>query len=389
MRIHALPSLVLLIASFGIVSGSLSAQTSDGASEGGGAMDMVMPTRATNPPQTPEQEEHGKQHGRTLPTPELLQPTLDPALQDFVPSLPKTFTGSLQGGSSDVTVVLMNKWIDAFRKFYPKADISIAPPYAGSLGAKELIGGRLQFVIVSRELKPDDITEFRAKFHYDPLSVPVCGGSYRQFGFLDAVVFFVNRNNPIDHLSFEQLDRLYSKTHHRGGAAPATWGDLGVTGEYASHPIHLYGIQPWNGFEEFVRQRALSTPGHRGEWLDTGIHFDKLVFPVAGRVEADPDGIGYAGLAFVDHPVKIIGISSDQGAPVYPTYTNVANATYPLSRLIYFNTNKAPDKPLDPLTNEFLRFVLSKQGQQVVLDEAIYIPLRGFQTDASRGLLGK
>ena len=155
--------------------------------------------------------------------------------------------------------------------------IDVDPPYAGSLGAKELVKGNLDFVFVSRELKPDDITDFHAKFGYDPLSVPVSGGSYRHFGFLDAVGFIVNKDNPIERITFDQLDALYSSTHFRGAPAATTWGDLGLGGEWANKPVHLVGVKPWNGFEEFIRQRVLSTPGHRGEWRD-GIDYRRRCF---------------------------------------------------------------------------------------------------------------
>jgi len=297
-------------------------------------------------------------------------------------------SGTLRGASSDVLTVLAQKWMDKFKTYYPGAALSIAPPYAGSLGAIELIKGDLDFVFVSRELKPDDIKQFKTKFGYDPLSVPISGGSYRHFGALDAVAFFVNKDNPIEQITYKQLDQMYSTTHLRGGGAIAKWGDLGLTGEWADKPIHLYGIKPWNGFEEFVRQRVLSANGKRGEWRED-IKFEKLVFPMAKNIAADRYSIGYSGLAYTDAPVKLIPLIEKEGdAPQAPTYENVALATYPLSRLVYFNTNKAPGKPLNPVMEEFLRFVLSRDGQQVVLDHARYVPLRGSQASAARALLG-
>ena len=127
-------------------------------------------------------------------------------------------------------------------------------------------------------------------------SVPVSGGSYRQYGFLDAIAIIVNPDNPVKQLSLQQLDGVFSRSHLRGGRAVATWGELGAAGPWADRPVHVYGIKPWNGFEEFVRQRVLNSNGQRGDWR-TDIHFDKLVFPLAQRVAADPDGIGYTGLA--------------------------------------------------------------------------------------------
>ena len=107
-------------------------------------------------------------------------------------------------------------------------------------------------------------------------------------------------------------------------------------------------------------------------------------------MSADRYGIGYSGIAYIDAGVKVIPVVEKAGAtPQAPTYENVALATYPLSRLTFFNTNKAPGKPLNPALDEFLRFVLSREGQQVVLDHASYIPLRGSQVQNGRALLGK
>ena len=146
---------------------------------------------------------------------------LDSELRIYRP-VASGLSGSYKAASSDVLPGLVKQWIDAFHKYYPNVNIALGPPYAGSLGAKELIKGDLDLVFVSRELRPDDISEFKAKFGYDPLSIPICGGSYRHFGFLDAVAFFVNKDNPIEKLSFDQLDGILSSTHFRSGKTIST-----------------------------------------------------------------------------------------------------------------------------------------------------------------------
>jgi len=346
------------------------------------AVEWVVPALPTNKPQTAEEAEEGRKSGRKLPPPEVLQPTLDPALPSYVPRRQK-LAGTFKGAASDVLAALVQKWFEKFRANHPEVNLSISPPYAGSLGATELVNERLDFVFVSRELRPEDIRDFKAKFGYDPLSVPVCGGSYRHFGALDAVAFFVNKDNPIEKLAFEQIDAIYSTTRLRGAKPMRSWGDLGLGGEWANKPIHVYGIKPWNGFEEFVRQRILSKEGRRGEWRED-IVLEKLVFPMAKHVADDKYGIAYSGIAYLDQGVRVLPIVAGPGdAPQAPTYENVALATYPLSRLIYFNVNKAPGKPLPAVLDEFLRFVLSREGQQVVLDHASYIPLRATQARSS------
>ncbi len=350
-------------------------------------VDWIIPALPTNSPQTPQQAEDARQAGRKLPPPEILQPTLDPALPPYQARRGKV-SGIFKGGASDVLVVLVEKWFEKFKARQPGVKLSISPPYAGSLGAVELAKENLDFVFVSRELRPEDVRAFNARFGYEPLSVPICGGSYRHFGALDAIAFFVNKDNPIEKLTFDQIDAIYSSTRHRGGKPFAKWGDLGLGGEWADKPIKAYGIKPWNGFEQFVRQRVLSKDGKRGEWRDD-VTFEKVVFPMAKHVAVDRYGIGYSGIAYIDQGVRVLPLVSNAGdAPQAPTYENVALASYPLSRLVYFNVNKAPGKPLPAAIEEFLRFVLSKEGQQVVLEHASYLPLRASQVNSSRALLG-
>lgn len=346
-------------------------------------VEWVLPAAAPTVPQTEEQKEQGRRQGRALPAPELLQPGVDAALPAYSPRH-KALRGTLRGASSDVLVDLVGRWTARFRQFHPDAQISIAPPYAGSLGTKELIAQSADFVFVSRELKPEDISEFHERFGYAPTSVAICGGSYRHYGFLDAIGFFVHPDNPLDKLDFEQIDAIYSSTRLHGHEPITRWGQLGLRGEWADKPIHAYGIAPWNGFEEFVRQRVLNHAGKRGEWRD-GLGLEKVVFPLAGKVADDRYALGYSGLAYIDAPVKMLPLRA-AGSTDYvpPSYEAVAMARYPLSRLVYFNFNRKPGAAVDPLYDEFLRFILSREGQQVVREQGVFLPLRAAQADASR-----
>jgi phosphate transport system substrate-binding protein len=388
LGMKAMKRLVTAIFSVGLFTGAIQAQSPPQTDQTqGGMIEWLTPTLTSNRKQTEAEAEKGREHGRALPTAEILQPTLDSSLPEYQVRKDIKLSGSFKGASSDVLPGLAKLWIDAFRKYYPNVKIDVRPPYAGSLGAKELVKGTLDFVFVSRELKPDDMTEFRAKFGYDPLSVAVSGGSYRHYGFLDAVGFMVNKENPLEKISFDQLDAILSRTHHRGGQPITTWGQLGLTGEWADKPIHIYGIKPWNGFEEFIRQRVLSRDGKRGEWRED-IRFEPVVFPIAKRVSEDRYGIGYSGLAYIDAAVRMLPVRASESGTFYaPTYENVTRAVYPLSRLIFFNTNKAPGKSLDPAIEEFLRFILSRQGQEIILIQGLYIPLRSEQATAARAIM--
>lgn len=348
------------------------------------APDAVAPEKPTA-----AETERWRQQGRTLPAPELLQPGLDPALAPFQPRASRELAGVFRGSSSDVLVDLGRRWVAAFQKHYPNVRLELVPPFAGSLGTEALIAGDRDFVLVSRELRPADREGFAKKFGYDPFSVPISGGSFRHFGFLDAIGFFVHEDNPVRGLTFAQLDALLSSTRHRGGAPIRTWGQLGLTGEWADKPIRIVGVKPWNGFEEFVRQRVLSVPGKRGEWReDKDAEYHPTVFPISPAVAADRYALGYAGLAYIGPGTRTIALAESAGGRfLAPSYDEVARARYPLSRITFFNANKAPGKPLPPALAEFVRFILSRDGQAVVREQAIFLPLRAGQAAASHALV--
>lgn len=353
---------------------------------GPGTIEWRLPVEKTRLKQTPAQDEAGMEHGRALPAPEVLQPSLDPGLAGFGPRHGPDFGGTIRLMCSDVLPGLVRSWMASFTKIYPKVRFVLGPPYEGSDAAKALLEGRVDIAFISRELKPTDVASFREKYGYAPSSVPVSGGSWRQFGFLDAVVVIVNKSNSVDHLTLEQLDAVLSRSHLRGDRPAVTWGQLGASGAWAGRPVHVYALQPWGGYEEFVRERVLDAGGKRGDWR-TDVHFDKLVFPIAARVAADPDALGLTGLAFLDAPVKVLAVG--QGADVIsPTYTNVALARYPLSRVAYGNVNRQPGKPLPPLVQEFLRFILSREGQRDVRTQGVLLPLREFQVEAADRIAG-
>jgi len=345
-------------------------------------VEWQLPIAPTHAVQTIAQDRAGISRGRTLPAPEVLQPTLDPALPRFKPRYGRSLHGTLRLMCSDTMPGLVRDWIESFARFYPHVHIVLRPPYEGDDAAQALRRGRVDIAFVSRELRPVDVAAFRDKYGYRPTSVPVSGGSWRQFGYDDAMAIIVNPRNPLKRLTLKQLDAVFSRSHLRGDRAARTWGDLGVRGAWAPRPIHVYGIRSWNGFEEFVRQRVLDFRGERGHWT-RGMHLSGTVFPIAKHVAADPEGIGYTGLAFLDAGVKVLALGHGEQA-LSPTYTNVALARYPLSRVLYANINLRPGKRPPPVLGEFLRLILSRQGQNDVRHEAVFLPLRAYQVRTAR-----
>jgi phosphate transport system substrate-binding protein len=315
---------------------------------------------------------------RQRPTPEpLYNAKVDAALPIYKPA--PSISGSLKGICSETFPDLMTLWVDGFRKHHPDVRIDVAPT-GGGVGSKALAEGQVDFAAVTREISPADEGLFVKHYGYKPLEIAVVGGSYRSYGFTDALTFFVHKDNPIEHLSFDQIDAIYSKTRLRGGKESiVTWGQVGqvdqvrMTGEWADKPIHAWGVEPWNGFEQFIRLRVLKG----GEWRD-GLSTEKLVIPLPDRVAADRYAISYAGIAYLkpDVAVKRIAVSENPDGPFLKgTFDEVAAQTYPLARVMYFYVNRPPGKPIDPRVREFLLYVLSRDGQQAVVQDAIYTPL--------------
>ncbi len=341
--------------------------------------------------------EYGKHVGRPQPATASARPVVDNALPDFVPAYSATeLTGSRIAKCSDVLAYTVHDYIDAFNQYYPNVKIDLSEPYVGSAGAAELIKGTVDFVIVSREPRPNEYPDFQEAFGYPMSVVPVQGGSYNYFGWLDAMCFVVNKDNPIEYLTMQQIDDIFSSSYLRGGQAADTWGDLGLTGDWASQPIVRYAITHWNGFEEFIRIRCLDKQdgnpttnlfATQGAFREDMV-FNAKVFDQAKLVANDVNGIAYTGIAYVDEDVKVLSIKLDDGTIVSPTYEDVCNASWPLSRLCYINYNKAPDGEWDPIIKEFLRFLLSKQAAQIVAEQNIYVPLTAKQANDARDIAG-
>jgi phosphate transport system substrate-binding protein len=284
--------------------------------------------------------------------------------------------GHLQSIGADTMEALMKYWIEDFQKLYPKIHVDMEAKASGTAGPG-LVSGKADLGPVAREMLPAEEKEFVDKFGYKPFAVRVAGGSYRTPGKTHAIAFFVNSKNPVEKLTFAQLDAIFSSTRKRGAKEVKTWGDVGVKGEFASQPIHLWGLIRPNGIAHFLEDRILSG----GEWK-SGIEERTTVGSLAALdatvqgVAKDPYAITYAGFGNSIPNVKTIALAKDPAGPYCKgTFKEVVEQHYPLSRVIYIYVNKQPGKPLDPKVREFLKFVLSASGQDDVVKEGIFLPL--------------
>lgn len=267
-------------------------------------------------------------------------------------------------------------WVELFREAYPPLSVTMEARASGS-GIPALVAGTADVAPVAREALPGEYQAFVAKFGYPPFAVRVATGSMGSLGKTAATVILVDKDNPIKGLSLAQLDAIYSSTDKRGHAPIRTWGDLGLGGVWKDRPIHLYGLKPPNGIEQYVKGVVLEG----GDYKD-GIAFVNNegfthAFTVGARdMATHPGGLEYAMLANLTPNVRVVPLSINDGGPYYmPTIDNIYTHAYPLSRYVYIYVNRPPGKPLDPVTKQFLELVLSRQGQDVVAKEGVYVPL--------------
>jgi phosphate transport system substrate-binding protein len=269
-------------------------------------------------------------------------------------------SGSLSSIGSDTMNNLMTYWQEGFKKRYPNVTIQVEGK-GSSTASPALIEGAAQLGPMSRDMKPDEIDAFEKKFGYKPTCIRTS---------LDALAVWVNRDNPIQGLSLEQLDAVFSSTRRSGAPADITaWGQLGLTGDW-DRPISLYGRNSASGTYGYFKEHALA----KGDFKDTVKEQPGSASVVQG-VENDRYGIGYSGIGYSTAGVRSVPLAKRAGEPfIAGDMEHVLNGTYPLGRYLYIYFNKAPNKPLDPLTREFLTFVLSREGQEVVIKDG-FLPL--------------
>lgn len=281
---------------------------------------------------------------------------LDPNLKDYTQV--SGVSGKLNSIGSDTLNNLMTYWAEGFKAIYPNVTIEIEGK-GSSTAPPALISGTAQLGPMSRSMKSKEVDEFEKKYGYKPLQVKTS---------VDALAVYVNKDNPIECLDLKQLDAVFSSTLKRGGQPVATWGDLGLTGEWKNRPISLYGRNSASGTYGFFKEHVLK----KGDYKDS-VKEQPGSSAVVQGVSSDLGGIGYSGVGYKTSGVKFVKLS-DTGDCFEPTADAALSGKYPLSRYLYIYVNKKPGEALDSLVLEFLRYVQSKQGQQVVVKDG-YFPL--------------
>lgn len=269
--------------------------------------------------------------------------------------------GNLSSVGSDTLANLMTFWAEEYKRQYPNVNIQIQA--AGSSTAPPaLTEGTSNLGPMSRKMKDNEIEAFEKKFGYKPTAIRVA---------IDALAVYVHKDNPINSMTMGQIDAVFSATRSCGASEDlTTWGQLGLTGSWAARPIQLYGRNSVSGTYGYFKEHALC----KGDFK-SNVNEQPGSASVVQSVTSSINGIGYSGIGYKTSGVKAVAIAKKTGdTPVEATTENALDDTYPLSRYLYVYVNKHPNKPVPPLEAEFIRMVLSKIGQQVVIKDG-YIPL--------------
>ncbi len=270
-------------------------------------------------------------------------------------------SGNLNSIGSDTMNNLMTYWAEGFNQLYPNVKVQIEGK-GSTTAPPALISSTAQIGPMSRAMKPTEIDAFEKKYGYKPTAIKTA---------LDALAIYVNKDNTLKGLSLPQADAIFSKTRKGGYKVDIkTWDQLGLTGEWAKRPISLYGRNSASGTYGYFKEHTL----YKGDFKDTVKEQPGSASVVQGVTE-DRYALGYSGIGYRTSGVRTLPLSFKEGEPYKEAEMgNVMNGSYPLARFLYVYINKKPGQPLDPLVREFVKFILSKEGQEVVVKDG-FLPL--------------
>jgi phosphate transport system substrate-binding protein len=255
---------------------------------------------------------------------------------------------------------LTESWAKDLMQLYPGLTIRVESG-GSETGLNALLERKAQIAAMSRRMTQQEIVEFKREFGYEPVEVPVA---------VDALAIFVHKDNPIEGLSLAQLDAMFSKERRRGLEYPInTWGAALVLEEgWTDAPVHLYGRNGNSGTASFFREHVLN-----GAALKNTMKAGAGSASVVVELVKDRFGIGFSGIGYQITGIRPVPIASVQGGLyIQPSFQTAMDSSYPLRRNLYLYVNKPPKSAAPPTLAEYVKFVLSQQGQQIVLAHGYY-----------------
>jgi len=270
-------------------------------------------------------------------------------------------SGNLSSVGSDTLANLMTLWAESFKRTYPNVNIQIQA--AGSSTAPPaLTEATSNFGPMSRKMKSKEIAAFEDRYGYKPTAIPVA---------IDALAVYVNKDNPVEGMTIPDVDAVFSSTRKCGRDKDITkWGDLGLSGAWKNRDIQIYGRNSVSGTYGYFKKKALC----KGDYKNN-VNEQPGSASVVQSVSSSVNSIGYSGIGYKTSGVRAVPLTKKAGGKfIKATPENAVTGKYPLSRFLYVYVNKHPNKELSPLDKEFIKLILSKQGQEVVIKDG-YIPL--------------
>lgn len=269
------------------------------------------------------------------------------------------------------------RWESGYRKLHPEIRFDNEIHGAAAVMAG-LYDGVADFALMGREIWPVETMAYRWVYQQQPFGVIVSTAGLNAPDQAFTPVIVVNEKNPLTSISLSQLDAIYGSQHLAAPANIRTWGELGLTGEWASQPIHAYGFGPEDSLGVFFRHDVMHSdfkPNPTSHLLSDhepgGV---AAVVRINKAVGEDVYAIGYTSIP-ANSSIKVLPLASASGATTSPTNSTVSNHQYPLTRSVSLFFRRVPDKPLDPKLDGFVRFVLSPAAQALVQSPEGFLPL--------------
>lgn len=308
------------------------------------------------------------------------------ALPPYRPEGPVRGTIRLWGhGSTKIDFMrrLVDRWIAGFHRYEPGVKFEYRM-YGTASAVGALYTGAGDLALMGEEVFPFEQAAYERALPYPPASVEIATGSLDVRNFDFAQMFFVHRGNPIRSLSLQQLDAIWG-TERRLGAPRAirTWGDLGLGGAWADRPIHLYGWSFDNDFWIYLGQAMLGGSHRLNPTIRGYAHIyrpDGTIYDAGQQIldalAKDPDGLAVSNIRYANPAVRALAISARPGGPAYQAdAAHLISRRYPLTRILPAVFNQPPGEPVEPAVKEFLRYILSREGQRDIADDGEYLPL--------------
>ena len=292
-------------------------------------------------------------------------------LQPYEPAT--SVSGDIRIWGSPADAALLRDWSEQFRKFQPQARLQ-ATLYGPESTMAGVYCGVADLAFMAREMRlPVENMAFTWVYRYPPFSVEIANAGLTAGRPSANLAVVVNSANPLRRLTLAQLDGILGAEHRRGGANLRDWGDLGLGGTWKRRAIHLYG-PPVDSIDAMFMRTVVLHGSYKWNPAYREVKGDDA--QVLQAVARDAQGIAYVSLDLPTRQIKSLALSATAGAPFYAlSEQNIAARTYPLSRVISMVLNREPGKPIEPKVKEFLRFVLSRDGQAALARDGHYIPL--------------